>query len=341
MLKEFDSIDPMWQFALDAVLTEGHRCESRNGGSLELIGTAMRLKDIRANFILNPVRKLSPHYACGEFLWYLSMTNDPTMILAYAPRYVNFLNDGKAFGAYGHRWKNDPLFTDACMDLGDAVSQIHLALDLLEKTPTSRQVVVSQWNAADLVHAYEGSKKDLPCTLSLVFSARNGKLYLDTFMRSNDLWLGFPYDVFCFTTLQRIMADALGRGYGYYTHHAVSLHLYDRDAEKAVSAVRHILPGHYFNSGTYAQVHRHDLWRTVDKSLSFEHRIRNMINIGAPAPSKKELDERGYAAQSIFEGFCNNPITDAAIVCGSKFWPRLRGQVCSPLLMEGLANVPN
>ena len=53
-------------------------------------------------------------------------------------------------------------------------------------------------------------------------------------MRSNDLWLGFPYDVFQFTCLQVRMAMELGLDIGTYTHIAGSLHLYARDFEKAI-----------------------------------------------------------------------------------------------------------
>ena len=49
-------------------------------------------------------------------------------------------------------------------------------------------------------------------------------------MRSNDIWTGFPYDVFSFTAMQIILAFQLGVGIGEYTHIAGSLHLYERDA---------------------------------------------------------------------------------------------------------------
>jgi hypothetical protein len=48
-------------------------------------------------------------------------------------------------------------------------------------------------------------------------------------MRSNDAWYGLSYDVFMFTTLQRTIADVLGIEAGPYTHHAYSLHVYERD----------------------------------------------------------------------------------------------------------------
>ena len=49
-------------------------------------------------------------------------------------------------------------------------------------------------------------------------------------MRSNDIWTGFPYDVFSFTAFQTMLAFKLNVGIGEYTHIAGSLHLYERDA---------------------------------------------------------------------------------------------------------------
>ena len=53
-------------------------------------------------------------------------------------------------------------------------------------------------------------------------------------MRSNDLWLGFPYDVFQFTCMQVLMSMELGIELGSYTHIAGSLHMYKRDFDKAI-----------------------------------------------------------------------------------------------------------
>ena len=52
-------------------------------------------------------------------------------------------------------------------------------------------------------------------------------------MRSNDLWSGFPYDIFQFTCIQILLAMKLGVELGTYTHIADSLHMYERDFVKA------------------------------------------------------------------------------------------------------------
>ena len=58
------------------------------------------------------------------------------------------------------------------------------------------------------------------------------KLNMHVYMRSNDIVWGTPYDVFVFTTIQKVFANTLGIPVGKYYHTATSLHMYERDFEK-------------------------------------------------------------------------------------------------------------
>ena len=69
----------------------------------------------------------------------------------------------------------------------------------------------------------------MPCTLGHRFYLRDGALHMHTGMRSQDLWLGFPYDVFTNTTLRELLAGWLDVAIGEYHHHVDSLHLYDHN----------------------------------------------------------------------------------------------------------------
>lgn len=102
--------------------------------------------------------------------------------------------------------------------------------------PQTRQAVVTMWSAGDLPHAIARDHADLPCTLALQFILRDRKLHCIATMRSNDAWLGLPYDVFAFTCLQRLVAQAVGAELGTYTHQVGSMHLYDRNRDRALEA---------------------------------------------------------------------------------------------------------
>lgn len=114
--------------------------------------------------------------------------------------------------------------------------QARAVVQRLQEDPQSRRAHVTLWDPA---LDNQPNKLDYPCTSSLTFSAGpDGDLDLTVFMRSNDAWLGLPYDLFQFTQLQCTVARALGWRPGRYRHVANSLHLYERDVEAAESLLQ-------------------------------------------------------------------------------------------------------
>lgn len=241
---KYKSMNEAWHGMCKRCLDQGRPDDSRDGKALEIIGqdAEFTLENPDNNVVTNPMRKFSASYACGELLWYLSGSRDASMMVAYAAQYARFAEkDGNAYGAYGHRWRFDPAFVNArgILPNSDVIdSQLDAVLKLLKDKPNSRQCVATMWNAGDIIHAIAGDKKDLPCTLSMQFLLRGSFLHLIVNMRSNDLWLGLPYDAFCFTTIQRLIAHDLGVHCGTYTHRVGSMHIYDRDREKIKAAIK-------------------------------------------------------------------------------------------------------
>jgi thymidylate synthase len=114
-------------------------------------------------------------------------------------------------------------------------------VELLKRDPDSRQAVVTLFDSRRDLNTV---KADLPCKISAQFLLRERRdgpdledreWYLDLgmSMRSNDLWLGTPYDLTQFSILQASVAQALGARVGRYVHRVGSLHLYERDMAKA------------------------------------------------------------------------------------------------------------
>jgi thymidylate synthase len=98
-------------------------------------------------------------------------------------------------------------------------------ISLLQKRPASRRAALQIYDARDLAQEH----KDVPCTCTLQFFVRDGRLEMATYMRSNDAYLGLPHDVFAFTMLQELVARSLGVEVGVYRHMVGSLHLYEVD----------------------------------------------------------------------------------------------------------------
>lgn len=183
----------------------------------EALNAVTVIKDPTKNIMKNEVRKLSLKYAIGEMLWYLSENNRLDAIRLYTKNWDRISDDGFHVNSnYGF-----------CINKKYGINQWEIAKEELKSNKESRRAVIHIKSANDSLDS-----KDVNCTVCLQYIIRDDKLYATTYMRSNDIWLGFPYDVFQFTCMQIRMAMELGVGLGTYTHIAGSLHLYERDLKE-------------------------------------------------------------------------------------------------------------
>ena len=318
-------IDDVFKDVIDKVVKNGWRVESRIGGSTELLNTTIQLTGIGYSFLTNPRRKLSAWYACAELLWYSIGTKSADMLMAYAPKYKAYLNNEEAFGSYGHRFAYNHVGGDAAQVLEEVGgTQLFGVIDVLRNSPKSRQAVVSIWNANDLCHAIAKDVNDIPCTLTFQFMVRFGMLHMTVNMRSEDVWLGLPYDVFAFTSIQRIIAAALGVECGNYTHHVGSMHIYDKNMAACVEALNVKLP-EYAPSIMYTRSNVQQLPRmreAIQLALELEHQARteNFIH----NTKLQDLNELGFPM-----------LADVVAVCSTK-WCNTPGLIQSPALQMGV-----
>lgn len=236
-MNKYDTVDELWIGLLNELLSAS-TTTSRVGDTKELIGWGAELTDPRCCLVFNPLRGLPPWYPAAELIWYLSGSRNVSMISEYAPQYKKFANDGIVHGAYGDRWAQfcgDDLDekTQEVLNGRVCTTQLTALCQLLHAKPDTRQAIVTCWDSSDLLFSLAGTKNDIPCTLSLQFLLREGKLNLITTMRSNDAWLGTPNDIFCFCCLQILIAQTLRVDVGSYHHRVGSMHLYCRNEEKA------------------------------------------------------------------------------------------------------------
>lgn len=153
-------------------------------------------------------RKFADVIGVLEGLSLVGQTSIPETFTDRVRAFGRFTDHGVFHGAYGIR---------AYGHLGDLVSRLNSDLD-------TRQAVLSIYDSDQDLGV---EKKDVPCTLTLQFQAVDEtSLELRVTMRSNDLWLGTPYDFQQFAILQASVAQALGLVPGMYVHSVGSLHLY-------------------------------------------------------------------------------------------------------------------
>jgi thymidylate synthase len=207
--------------ALEAIHSHGQRVKATRGSFAEITGATLELLDIRARLSRSEA-KGTPFSALGEFCWYLSGRSDRPSIAYYVPKAYDAEKDVEPDGvtipgAYGPRL------------IGGG--QLERVIALLTRKETTRQAVLQLFDAHDLM----SGQRDVPCTCTIQLLNRSSRLEMVTYMRSNDVFLGLPHDVFCFTLLQEWIARRLGIEMGVYKHMVGSLHLYDEHAERARS----------------------------------------------------------------------------------------------------------
>jgi len=176
--------------------------------------------DMDDPIITLPERKLSYSFMFGEAAWMLEGKNDVESVSKYVDGVKRFSDDGETFyGAYGPK----------------ILTQWSYIIKTLSTDQDSRQAVLNIWRENPR------SSKDIPCTLSLQFILREAsdELWLHTIatMRSNDAWLGTPYDTFNFSAISFYIACHLNRvgikcKLGSLNIQAGSRHIYETDFKK-------------------------------------------------------------------------------------------------------------
>jgi len=210
-----DTLDDALKEGCAKLLSTGEVISSSRGNNRELLGVQIEISNPLARLSLAESR--ATLFSClGEFCWYLAKSDELDFISYYAPKYPKYVHPvrGRVLGAYGPRlfdWKG--------------LDQVRKVIDLLNDRQSSKQAVIQIFDREDVAPG----QRDVPCTCTLHFLARNGRLHLITMMRSNDAFRGLPPDVFAFTMLQELIAHSLGLDIGIYRHWVGSFHLYEED----------------------------------------------------------------------------------------------------------------
>jgi thymidylate synthase len=202
----------------------GRSAAPRGMPTTEVLGAHLCLTEPRRRFVsVPPARVLNPAFAVAEALWILSGSDDP-WIFTYNRSLAKYADEGRLQGAYGPRMRR----------WHGGLDQLDHVRRLLLRDPDSRQAVIQIYDPSRDTRGH----RDVPCTLNYRFFLRHGRLDMHTTMRSNDVWLGLPYDLFTATLLQELMAEWLGAELGTYHHHVDSLHIYAQHEEASTAVAR-------------------------------------------------------------------------------------------------------
>lgn len=220
-LPNFEHINEATLWAIESC-RDGTPASPRGEPTLEVFACSFKLSNPRNRVLSLANRKWNHALAVGELCWHMAGRDDVEALTYYAPRWLQYSEDGRTVrgSCYGKK-----MFASR-----NGVNAWEVAANFLRDDPDSRRATIT-------VGGYDTSitsgVKDMSCLQTLHFLIRDNKLNLICHMRSNDSYIGLPYDVFLFSFFMEIMAFDLGYEIGDYIHIADSMHLYERDWNSA------------------------------------------------------------------------------------------------------------
>jgi thymidylate synthase len=209
---------------LRLVLEEGIARSDRTGtGTLSIFGAQVRF-DLRERFPLLTTKKLHLKSIIYELLWFL---HGETNVHYLNEHGVTIWDDwagengdlGRVYGAQWRDWRGAN---------GIRVDQIDKVISEIKENPSSRRLIVSAWNPAEI--------DDMalpPCHVLFQFYVNDGELSCQLYQRSADLFLGVPFNIASYSLLTMMIAQVCGLRAGDFVHTFGDLHLYQNHLEQA------------------------------------------------------------------------------------------------------------
>lgn len=199
------------------VLTEGTEKYDRTGtGTKSVFGHQMRFP-LDEGFPLLTTKKLHLKSIIYELLWFLQGDTNVRYLQENGVRIWNEWADenGELGPVYGHQWRSWPTYN------GGTIDQIQNIVDQIKHNPDSRRMIVSAWNVAEV------EKMALPpCHLLFQFYVADGRLSLQLYQRSADIFLGVPFNIASYALLLQMMAQVTGLKAGDFVHTMGDAHIY-------------------------------------------------------------------------------------------------------------------
>lgn len=208
---------------LNRVLNEGIEKKDRTGtGTISVFGHQMRF-NLEDGFPMLTTKKLHLKSIIYELLWFLQGDTNVKYLNENGVRIWNEWadKDGDLGHIYGYQWRSWPDYN------GGHIDQITEVVDTIKNNPDSRRIIVSAWNVGDL-----RNMNLPPCHAFFQFYVANGKLSLQLYQRSADIFLGVPFNIASYALLLQMMAQVTGLKAGDFVHTFGDAHIYTNHLEQ-------------------------------------------------------------------------------------------------------------
>jgi thymidylate synthase len=208
---------------LNHVLENGTAKSDRTGtGTLSTFGYQMRF-NFNDGFPVLTTKKLHLKSIIHELLWFLKGETNINYLLENGVKIWNEWADenGNLGPVYGYQWRS------WTADGGRHIDQIKQVVESIQKNPDSRRHLVSAWNVGDI------DKMALPpCHIFFQFYVANGKLSLQLYQRSADIFIGVPFNIASYSLLLMMVAQVTGLEPFEFIHTLGDAHIYSNHIEQ-------------------------------------------------------------------------------------------------------------
>lgn len=199
------------------ILEQGEAKGDRTGtGTISTFGYQMRF-DLSEGFPLLTTKKLHLKSIIYELLWFLRGDTNVGYLQEHGVRIWNEWADenGDLGPVYGAQWRSWPDYD------GGTIDQIKQVIEQIKCNPDSRRLMVSAWNVAQI-----DEMALAPCHCLMQFYVRDGRLSLQLYQRSADVFLGVPFNIASYALLTMMIAQVTGLGLGEFIHTFGDVHIY-------------------------------------------------------------------------------------------------------------------
>lgn len=208
---------------LKRVLAEGVEKSDRTGtGTISVFGHQSRY-NLADGFPVLTTKKLHLKSIIHELLWFLAGDTNVKYLQENGVRIWNEWADenGDLGHIYGYQWRSWPDYD------GGHIDQITEVVNTIKNNPDSRRIIVNAWNVADI------KNMNLPpCHAFFQFYVADGKLSLQLYQRSADIFLGVPFNIASYALLLQMMAQVTGLEAGEFVHTLGDAHIYTNHLEQ-------------------------------------------------------------------------------------------------------------
>lgn len=217
---------------LDHIIANGVQKNDRTGtGTRSVFGYQMRF-NLANGFPLLTTKKLHFKSIVYELLWFLRGDTNISYLNEHGVHIWDEWADeyGRLGEIYGYQWRKWPT------SYGGHIDQLDRVVREIKTNPDSRRLVVSAWNVEAL------DRMALPpCHLLFQFYVSEGRLSLQLYQRSADVFLGLPFNIASYALLTHMVAQVCGLEVGDLVISLGDAHLYNNHIEQA-NLQRHRTP---------------------------------------------------------------------------------------------------